>query len=166
MPHTDRVIPVDDLFQEFNSIVFGFSSDLQSKITGFMSVSAVTSYELAIKDILIDFASSRHAEFGNFIRKHLSRINGNIQIQQIKDLIKSFDDNYSTKFENCLCDTESRLDVSQRYRMREDYKNLLTCRHKFVHGGHITLSFQECEASFNIGKNIINSLHTALTATK
>lgn len=164
MAYTDKFKPADDLFSTFSSSINNFNDDLKSKITGFLTVSAVTCYELAVKDILIDFATSRHVEFGNFMMNHLKRINGNIKIKDLKDLINNFGDHYKSDYEDQLKSCEQLLPPPQRFSMRDNYNSLILCRHSFVHANNVTLSFQECRDYYAIGKNIIKALSQTLTA--
>lgn len=158
MAYTDRFKPADDLFSTFSGTIGIYTDDFKSKITGFLAVSAVTCYELAIKEILIDFASSKHNEFGNFVANHLSRINGKIQIDNLKELIKNFESHYSSDFENQLKSCEQSLPTHEKIAMRSNYKDLILCRHRFIHANNVTLSFQECRDYYFLGKNVIRAL--------
>ena len=88
MAYTDKFQPTDELINEINTLKPHISSIALPKFTGAISVSAVTSYELAIKEILIDYASSKHHLFGGFIQNYLSRLNGRIKIPDLKNEIK------------------------------------------------------------------------------
>lgn len=162
MAYTDKFKPADDLFATFTGTIGIYTDDFKSKITGFLAVSAVTCYELAIKEILIDFAASRHSEFGNFMTNHLKRINGNIQIDNLKELIKNFESHYSSDYENQLKSCEASLPTNQKYAMRTNYKTLILCRHSFIHANNVTLSFQECKDYYFLGKNVIKALSDTL----
>ena len=60
MSYTDRFIATDNLISHLNTIV-GTITDpaIQANYAGFLSVSSVTVYELAIKDIFNEFASNQ-----------------------------------------------------------------------------------------------------------
>ena len=51
---------------------------------GFLSVSSVTVFELAIKDIFENFATKKNIVFGHFVEKHLSRLNGRIKLDDLR----------------------------------------------------------------------------------
>ena len=74
MAYTDKFLPTDELINEINTLKPHISQVALPKFTGAISVSAVTSYELAIKEILIDYAHSKHNLFGCFVQNYLSRL--------------------------------------------------------------------------------------------
>ncbi|MDP2338549.1 MAG: RhuM family protein [Bacteroidota bacterium] len=51
---------------------------------------------------------------------------------------------------------------ARQKKVRSDYSNLIICRHKYVHGGSPTLTFQEVLDSYQIGKDVIHALYEAM----
>jgi len=70
---------------------------IKSRYVGFVAVSAVTAYELAIKEIFIAFAEKKHKALESFSRAFFYRINGRIKRDELrKEYIKKFV--YDAKF--------------------------------------------------------------------
>lgn len=164
MPYSSRFIATDGLIVHLRSIVGSITdSALKSNYAGFLSVSAVTVYELAIKDIFIEFAIKKHLVFGDFVGHHFSKINGRIKLEDLKDQhIKSFGSKYLKKFNSLLEKKERLTFASSRISMKAYYQNLILCRHKYVHEGSPTLSFEEVMNYYEIGKGVIDSLNDAM----
>ncbi len=163
MPYTDRFISTDNLVNHFNSAILGQVNDAQllSNYAGFFAVSAVTVYELAIKDIFEDFAKKKNKVFGNFIHNHFEKINGRIKLKDLKDEhIKRFGTIYVDKFKKKLDekDIAGLRDPQIGISIKSCYSNLIVNRHDFVHQGHHNLSLQEAIQNYFLGKEVINTL--------
>ena len=115
MGYEDRFIPADDLIAHLDTVFTGVADPLlQSKYVGFLSVSAVTVYELAIKDILINFSQKKHNVFGSFTAETCARLNGRIKKDDLeKDFIKKFGVKYLSRFRKILEEEESSFLNSQ-----------------------------------------------------
>lgn len=164
MAYQDRFIATDNLIAHLSPIVTAITDTaIKSNYAGFLSVSAVTVYELSIKDIFTEFASNKNKVFGNFIEKHFANINGKIKLADLKGLhIKPFGTKYLDKFEKKLKLREDVIFTTVRKNVRSDYSNLILCRHEYVHAGNPTLTFQEVLESYQIGKEVIHSLYEAM----
>lgn len=164
MAYQDRFIATDNLIAHLSPIVTGITDTaIKSNYAGFLSVSAVTVYELAIKDIFTEFATKNNIVFGNFIEKHFASINGRIKLDDLKGQhIKPFGTKYLDKFEKKLVQRERVVFTTTRKNLRSDYSNLIICRHKYVHAGNPTLTFQEVLDNYQTGKEIIHSLYEAM----
>lgn len=164
MAYTDRFVSTDGLVNHLQTVVFNITDEsLKSKYAGFLSVNAVTVYELAIKDIFKDFSNKKNSVFGTFIEKHFAQINGRIKLNDLKDQhIKSFGVKYLDKFLKKLTTRERIILSSSGKDVRSCYSNLIICRHTYVHEGSPTLSFNEVVDNYNIGKNVIHSLYEAM----
>lgn len=164
MAYQDRFIATDNLITHLSPIVVGITdTSIQSNYAGFLSVSAVTVYELAIKDIFTEFATKKNIVFGEFIEKKFASINGRIKLDDLKGQhIEPFGTKYLNKFEKKLVQRERVVFKSIRKNVRSDYSNLIICRHKYVHAGNPTLSFQEVLDNYQTGKEIIHSLYEAM----
>jgi len=84
------------MIAHLDSVVRGVSDPfIESRYVGFVSIAAVTVYELCIKDIFINFAKTKHNVFGSFIENYFERISGRIKLRHIKnDYLKKFGDKY------------------------------------------------------------------------
>lgn len=130
---------------------------------GFLSVSSVTVFELAIKDIFENFATKKNIVFGHFLEKHLSRLNGRIKLDDLRsNQIKSFGTKYLQKFDRGLNYKEAVFLVSHRLSLKSCYGNLITCRHEFVHQGNPTLTILEVINNYSLGKEVIHALFDSM----
>lgn len=164
MAYQDRFIATDNLIAHLTPIIAGIADTaIKSNYAGFLSVSAVTVYELAIKDIFTEFATKKNSVFGDFIAKHFASINGRIKLEDLKGHhIKPFGIKYLDKFEKKLKVREKSAFSAFRKNVRSDYSNLIICRHKYVHVGNPTLTFEEVLDNYKIGKEVIHSLYETM----
>lgn len=164
MSYLNRFTTTDNLIAHLSPIVSTIrDTAIQSNYAGFLSVSAVTVYELAIKDIFTEFALKKNVVFGTFVEKHFSTINGRIKLDDLKGQhIKQFGTKYLIKFEKRLKIKEDIASTTTRKNIRTDYSNLILCRHKYVHGGTPTLTFQEVLDNYQTGKDVIHSLYETM----
>ena len=157
--YASRFSATDDLIVHLTPLVSAITdSRLKAYYAGFISVNAVTVYELAIKDIFKDFAEKKHAVFGCFAQNHFVRINGRIKLQELKDHINLFGKKYEDRFKKQLKSKEDQALSKRKISLINCYNNLITCRHQYVHGGAPTLTFSEVLDFYNNGKEIIDVL--------
>ncbi|MGD0022410.1 MAG: HEPN domain-containing protein [Smithellaceae bacterium] len=164
MLYTDRFVGTDKLINHLAPIIRTVTDpSILADYAGFLSVSSVTVYELAIKDIFNEFASRKHKVFGTVIDKHFERLNGRIKIDDLKgEHVKLFGDKYLKKFNQKLKSKESSALSTSRISISNDYANLITCRHKYVHGGFPTLTINEVIDCYKNGKQVIHCLNDAM----
>jgi hypothetical protein len=162
MSYANHFCHADDVVMHLNTIVPTITDPiLQIKYVGFVSVAAVTVYELAVKDIFIDFANQKHKVLGNFAKGYFDRINGRIKIKVIQDdYIKKFGDKYNRRFRKKL-EVSSKSYLSNHHRdIRSSYTNLITWRNDFAHEGKInsTTTYNEAVQAYEDGKEVIHCL--------
>ncbi|MCX8105312.1 MAG: HEPN domain-containing protein, partial [Ignavibacterium album] len=138
-------------------------SDIKASYVGFLSVIAVTVYELAIKDIFNEFALKKHKIFGNFVENYFKKINGRITLDDLKNQhIKRFGENYLKKFDKKLEHIEKINLKLHKISIKSMYGNLIQCRHEFVHKGNPTLTLYEVIDNYTFGKEIIHCLNDTM----
>ncbi|MCF6210719.1 MAG: hypothetical protein L3K24_08645 [Gammaproteobacteria bacterium] len=167
MTYTDHFLHADDVIAHLNSIVPSITDPLLlPKYVGFVSVAAVTVYELAMKDIFIDFARKKHKVLGNFTEAYFDRINGRIKLKIIKeDYIGKFGRKYQIKFQkNIEKKSKEYLQINHRD-IRSSYANLITWRNEFAHEGIInsTTTYDEVIKAYEDGKEVIHCLAESMT---
>lgn len=164
MPYRDRFISTEVLIPHLTTVTSTITdAGLIANYSGFLSVSAVTVFELAIKDIFELFAKKKHATFGFYIQLHFEKISGKIKLDSLrKDHIKSFGDRYVLKFNNELDNRENAIFASEHISIKNCYSNLIVCRHSYVHLGNPTLTFSEVVLNYDKGKEVIHSLDVAM----
>ena len=153
----------DDIIKTLQKLLNGASAGDKAKFVGFVSVCAVTKYELGIKKIINGYADSKHVEFGIFVSKYLSRLNGRINLGDLRGLLKDyFDAQCIKKFDIELEKIEKNILQKKKLSVGASYKNLILCRHNYVHSDILTLSFQESIQDYNLGKYVIKALSRAM----
>jgi len=164
MPYTDRFRATDSLITHLKTVIVTITDEeIKANYAGFLSVSAITVYELAIKDIFSEFALKKNKVFGTVIERYFKRLQGRIGLDDLKgNHIKLFGDKYLRKFNNKLTIKENRIFATSRISISAEYGNLINCRHKYVHTGSPTLTINEVMEDFQSGKEIIHCLNEAM----
>jgi hypothetical protein len=162
MTYTDHYRLADDVITHLNTNIGGIAEPfLLSRYAGFVSIAAVTVYELAIKEIFITFSDKKHKVLSEFTRKYFDRINGRIKTSVIRDeYISSFGDKYVQRFKKKLDDIEKSNLRNSGTSVVSSYGNVITWRNQFVHQGHIppTATYAEIIKSYHAGKEVIRCL--------
>lgn len=167
MAYSDHFLHADDVVGYLNIIVPTITYPLlTAKYVGFVSIAAVTVYELAVKDIFIDFASRKHKLLGNFTEAYFDRINGRIKLQIIiDDYIGKFGRKYQIRFRKNF-EKKSKEYFQQNHRdIKSSYSNLITWRNDFAHEGRInsTTTYSEVIQAYEDGKEVIHCLASSMT---
>lgn len=134
---------------------------IKSRYIGFLAFTAVTVYELALKEIFIDFADKKHKVLGNFTRSYFDRINGQITRDRILNhYLPRFGEKYVKRFKKKLNIKEMQILRSEGQSIKECYANIILWRNKFTHEGLIphTVTYDEVKVSYQIGKHILHCL--------
>ncbi|MEP3277661.1 MAG: HEPN domain-containing protein [Stappiaceae bacterium] len=137
----------------------------QNRYIGFLSVTAVTFFEEAFKDILFEFAKKKHPVFGTHVKEQYSRLNGRIALNEIRtNHIKKFGSKYSDRFKKILNEAEQKSLKEGSGSIKTSYGNILTWRNNFVHGGAIsnTATYSEARDNYELGKAVFHCLNRAL----
>ena len=138
---------------------------LEAKYVGFITIAAVTVYELAIKEIFIEFAKKKHRVLGNFTEKYFERLNGRIKTKEIQETyLPRFGDKYVAQFKKQLAKTSAAYLKANKRDIVSSYRNVITWRHEFAHEGRInvTATYQEAAQAYEDGKVVIACLAQAM----
>lgn len=156
----------DDVIAHLNIIVPTITDPmLQAKYTGFAAVAVVTVYEIAIKEIFINFAKKKHKVLGNFTESYFDRINGKIKIQVIKDeYISKFGNKYLHRFKKRLENATKLYMIANRRDVLSSYANLILWRNDFAHEGKLsaTATYSDVVKAYEDGKEVIRCLYEAM----
>jgi hypothetical protein len=167
MAYSDHFKHADDIITHLNGIVPTVTDPfLSAKYVGFVSVAAITVYELAIKEIFIEFANNKHKVLGHFVETFFDRINGKIRISVIKDeYIKKFGAKYQDRFKKNLESSSKNYLQTRRRDFRSSYSNLIIWRNDFAHEGRIngTTTYHEVVQAYEDGKEVIHCLAMSMT---
>lgn len=162
MTYLDHFQLADDYIVHLDTVMDSIADPfIKSRYTGFLAVSAVTVYELAIKTIFVEFAEKKHKVLGNFTNAYFERINGRIRTRDLKDkYIVKFGDKYLKKFNIKLEKKERDVLRREGSSVKASYGNIITWRNEFAHEGKIpsTPTYEEVRKSYMTGKHVIECL--------
>ena len=162
MSYADRFHLADNYVQHLDLVLDTIDDGfIASRYTGFLAVSAVTVYELAIKDIFVSFSEKKHRVFGEFSRSHFARINGRISSREIvREHLPRFGEKYVKRFRKNRDTVENRILRLERISVLSSYNNIVIWRNQFAHEGVIpnTVTFSEMKTAYFTGKHIIHCL--------
>lgn len=168
MSYTDRFQLVDGLTAHLDTVMLatpGPDPFLSTRYVGFLCVSAVTVIELAVRDILIGFATAKHRVFGVFCQELYERLNGRVMLDDLRRThLKKFGDKYVKRFSTMLDREElAELGASSRS-IKASYGNLITWRHSYAHQGVLpaNASYLEAKQGFELGKRVLQCLDRAM----
>lgn len=164
MSYASHFKSTNDILTHLTSVIATCPPLLEGQYAGFAAVSSVTVYELAIKEIFQTFAASKHTAFGTFTEHFFARLNGRIKLDDLRnDYLPRFGGLYRNKFDTVL--EESEIGALKRGKsVKTSYSNLLTWRHSFAHSNNSTCTFSEVVEAYELGKRVIDCLHTALNS--
>ena len=162
MPYSKHFKHADDIVNHLNTVVPYLNDPfLEAKYVGFVAIAAVTVYELAIKDVFINFSTKKHKVFGTFTEAYFDRISGRIRVKAIKtQYIKRFGEKYLKRFERKLNRISKEYLKNHKRDPGNSYGNLITWRHNFAHQGEIktNATYHDIVQSYEDGKEIIRCL--------
>jgi hypothetical protein len=151
MTYKDHFKLADDMIAHLDTVILGIKDPfISSRYVGFVSVAAVTVYELALKEIFCDFGEKKHRVLGNFTRSYFDRINGRIKISTIcEEYIPRFGEKYE----------KIGLRV-HGVSIRASYNNIIEWRNSFAHEGKIPpyVTYADVTQSYRLGKDVLTCL--------
>ncbi|MBI1236186.1 MAG: hypothetical protein GC188_05815 [Alphaproteobacteria bacterium] len=166
MAYDEHFKLADDYLVHLDSMFDAVDDDfIKGRYLGFVLISAVTVYELAIKEIFCDFSRKKHIRFGQYVENSFEKLNGRIGLEDLKNRSKKFGEQYRLKFQRKLDSREQQNLRDGRGSIRSAYGNMLTWRNSFVHSGQSprTTNYGEIKNSYESGKLVILSLAEAMT---
>lgn len=162
MPYQDRFALVEDYIAHLDPMMAGIADPfIKSRYLGFIATSAVTAYELAIKDIFYAFADKKHVVLGAFARAKFEQMNGRIKLKALKaEHIAMFGQKYVTRFDAKIEAREISSLKSGTGSIKSSYGNVISWRNTFVHEGRApaTATYDELKRAYLSGKEVIHCL--------
>ena len=166
MPITLHFDHADTVVADFTALVTPSTDPLTSvRYAGFVSVAAVCVYEMAIKEIFMNFAAKKHPLLGSITRETFERINGRVNYREIKDkYVPLFGTKYSKKFSEQIRKRSAEFLRLNGRDVISSYNNIVTWRNDFVHAANIpaTATFAEVVRSYEDGKEVIKCLNSSM----
>lgn len=162
MAYSNHFRLADDVITHLDTFVSSIPDPyIQSKYVGFVATVSVTVYELAIKDIFIDFAEKKHKVLGAFTRQYFDRINGRIRTSDLKnEYMNRFGEKYVKRFNKRIAVLEKDYLQKHGISVLSSYGNIITWRNEFAHGGQLpsTVTYSEITKAYEAGKQVIHCL--------
>jgi hypothetical protein len=166
MTFEDRFSLADEFLSHVDPMMGAISNDMvRTRYLGFLAVSAVTAYELALKDILFSFCDRKHKVLGELARSKFEKLNGQIRLSDIKDRhIASFGTKYVDQFAHELDNEERKALAAREGSVKSSYGNLVTWRHNFVHQGEWpnSATYGDLRSAYGLGKRVIRCVSRAM----
>ena len=166
MPYIDHFRHADDIIAHLDTVVPALRDPLlRTKYAGFVTVAAVTVYELAIKEIFCEFGRKKHKVLGAFSESYFKKINGRVTLDDIrKEYCQRYGDAYVTKFKARLEATSRLYLTAHRRDVKSSYSNLIVWRNAFAHEGTVpaTVTYSEVVQAYQDGKEVIHSLAASM----
>lgn len=166
LPHQSHYRLADDVISHLDTVMSSLADPwISTRYTGFLSVTAVTVFELAIKDIFREFARKKHPVFGKYADSQFNRINGRIKNDNLKnDYIKAFGEKYLKRYKKKIDEIENDALRNEGVSVKAAYANLINWRNDFAHEGVIpsTATYQEVVKSYELGKRIIDCVEETM----
>lgn len=162
MSYQNNFQHADDIINHLNTVMPELNDPLlKAKYTGFVAIAAVTVFEMAIKEIFIEFGSKKHKVLGAFTESYFDRINGRIKLDVIKqDYIKKFGAKYLDRFKRNMRVVSKAYLQAHRRDIANSYANLIVWRNDFAHEGCIsnTATYGDVAQAYEDGKQVIYCL--------
>lgn len=166
MPYADRFTLVEDYLAHVDPLMANLADPfVEARYTGFIATSAVTAYELAVKDIFYEFADKKHLILGSVTRAKFNRMNGRIKLKELSDEhVKMFGEKYLNRFKKNLNSIENYYITTHGKSPKSAYNNVITWRHQFVHEGTLpnTTNYLEIKEQYLAGKEVIHCLFKSM----
>lgn len=162
MPYTDHFKLADDFITHLDTSIGGIADPfIRSRYVGFVAIAAATVYELALKDIFLNFATKKNKVLANFVQGYFERINGQIGTKRILEIyLPLFGEKYAGRFLKNLEVVELNSLKIDNVSVKSSYSNLLTWRHSFAHEGIIptNATYAEVKKSYQYGCSLLHCL--------
>lgn len=166
MAYVDHFRHADGVIAHLDTVVPALADPLlRTKYAGFVTVAAVTVYELAIKDIFCEFGRKKHKVLGAFSESYFKRINGRVTLDDIrKDYCQRYGDGYVAKFKKKLEAVTAAHLAAHRRDIKAAYSNLIVWRNAFAHEGKVPpmVTYAEVVQAYQDGKEVIHSLAASM----
>lgn len=163
MSYSRHFKPARDYIDHTNAIVSTITDPgVKQQYMGFIATSTVTAFELAIKEVLYEFAEKKHPVFGNFVQSTYKAINGRITLEDLRtNHIPRFGEKYVNRFKREIERQEQDYLQENGRSIKSSYGQILVCRHTFVHQGIVpsNATYDEIVNSFEPAKKVVDILN-------
>jgi hypothetical protein len=173
MPRADldsRFREIDDLLEQIDKLVPESGSipylpkaahlefdvlSFRSDLAGLLVVKIAATYETCVKQVLQEYAASRHVDFGTFARNQYDRINSKIRVKDLKNYCGVFGTPIENRFKASLSARKSKILKRARKNIETSYEQILDWRHDFAHQWNRVATIREVVETHKAGKRIL-----------
>lgn len=139
------------------------ATSFRANLAGLLVVTICATYETCVKEILINFADSKHADFGRYATNNYAKLSSKIAIADLHKYAKLFDPNLNDRFKQALRKKRDRINSRLGKDILQAYEQLLNWRHDFAHAGSHNTTIEEALTFHRLAKRIIYVLDTSFS---
>ena len=136
-----------------------------SRYTGYVAVTAVTAFEINIREKIFEFCRKKHNVFGNFADAYFAKTNAKVKTRQLQDdYLNKFGLRYVNRYKRKMEDLEQVHLRDYRKSLKGSYNNLVQWRHDFVHDGKLPdyATYADACDAYVHGKKVIEAFFETL----
>ena len=161
--HLQRVgIMVSDI-KRFASTGTKGTDDFRADLAGLLIIAITSSYESCVKDVMVRYSSSKHADFSQFVQNNFERISGRISIDDLHRYTKLFGKEIDDSFKSHLKKRKKSVDSLSGISIESCYKQIFSWRNDFVHAGKRSTTIEESMKFHRFAKMIIYCFDAAFS---
>lgn len=155
---------IDDLAAEMSKFAPPGTVDadaFRADLAGLLVVTMAATYESCVKDILFNFASRNHKNFGQYVLIRYEKLNSKVAVGDLHNYAKMFSPSAADKFKK---DIKKRRDYIYKRTGRDitdAYTQILQWRHAFAHSWTRNTTLEEAVDTHRLAKRVIFSFGKA-----
>lgn len=156
---------IDNLVSEINALVpdgINFKTvSFRADLAGLLVVAIAATYETCVKEVLSNYANSRHAEFGSFASRNYKKLNSRVKVKDLEGYCELFDPDIKNRFKARLVKRKGGLLSRTKLNIETSYEQILTWRHDFAHAWNKNTTIEEAARTHRVGKRMLYILDDA-----
>jgi hypothetical protein len=154
--HFNRINALIDEIDALVPAVAGYQAvRFRSDLAGLLVVAIAATYETCVKEVLSNYASSRHADFGSFAVRNYEKLNSRVRVPDLITYCEIFDPQIKVRFKSRLSNRKGRLLTRAKENIETSYEQVLTWRHDFAHAWNTKTTIEEAARTHRIGKRVL-----------
>lgn len=150
-----RVAVLAEEMDEFAPASNIHAANFRADLGGLLTVAIASTYEECVKEVLINFAASKHPDFEKFARNNFGRLSSKVMVSDLMNYAAAFDQDRKNTFKESLQDRKSIIKRRTGVDIQERYEQLLKWRHDYAHEGKRNTTIEEALIFHRFGKRVI-----------
>lgn len=127
----------------------------RADLAGLLVVAMAASYEAAVKETLVSYASRHHSQFGTFAQNHFRKLNSRIGMSDLSSYARTFDNSVHRKFGELITSRKQQLISRIGKDFTKAYGQILSWRHDFAHAGIRNTTVEEALVTHRLAKRVL-----------